>query len=116
MFKFSVPSKTFIIGEYAVLEGGPGILIGTAPRFDAFVQENVENAESVIEGLSSHGPAMDFLKDHLDLFSKYSMKFHDPHNGKGGLGWSSAQFVLLYTIREWIVHGQNSQISLVKNF
>lgn len=29
----SAPSKTFLVGEYAVLRGGPALLLNTSPRF-----------------------------------------------------------------------------------
>jgi hypothetical protein len=106
MFKFSVPSKTFLIGEYAVLQGSSGILVGTFPRFEAKIKKVEVQENGFIEGLSPQGPSMDFLKDNIDVFSSYSIMFHDPHEGKGGLGWSSAQFIMLYALREWIRNGQ----------
>lgn len=41
---FSVPSKTFLIGEYVALNKGPGVLIQTEPRFQlVFQKKNFEN-------------------------------------------------------------------------
>lgn len=106
MYKFSCPSKTFLTGEYAVLQGGSGILVGTFPRFEAKVKKVSTSQNGFIEGLSPQGPSMDFLKDNIDLFSSYSIHFHDPHEGKGGLGWSSAQFIMLYAMKKWILNDQ----------
>ncbi len=52
--EFSVPCKTFILGEYAVLKGGPGILVGTEPRFilQAKYSDTPEEIESRVESLS----------------------------------------------------------------
>jgi len=40
MFRLSVPSKTFLIGEYVALEGGPALLLNTTPRFGLEVQKD----------------------------------------------------------------------------
>ncbi len=106
MFKFSVPSKTFLTGEYAVLQGGSGVLVGTFPRFEAVIRKVDADRDGMIEGLSLQGPAMDFLKNNIDIFSSYSISFYDPHEGKGGLGWSSAQFIMLYALKAWIKNDQ----------
>tara|TARA_B100001248_G_scaffold262722_1_gene261560 strand:+ start:1675 stop:2628 length:954 start_codon:yes stop_codon:yes gene_type:complete len=102
MYKFSVPSKTFLIGEYSVMQGGTGLLVGTHPRFEAFVEKVNPGEEATYEGFSQAGPAMSYLKDHINAFAEYSVRIHDPHYAKGGMGWSSAQFVILYALNQWI--------------
>ncbi|MFK8138452.1 MAG: hypothetical protein AB8E15_08840 [Bdellovibrionales bacterium] len=102
MLQLSCPSKSFLIGEYAVLEGGHGIVVGTGPRFVCKASAVSEGDESSISGVSPAGPAMDFLKDNLECFSKWKIQMEDPHNGGGGFGWSSAQFLFLYTLNEMV--------------
>ena len=36
-FEISCPAKTFVLGEYGVLDGGPAVLINTEPRFRCLV-------------------------------------------------------------------------------
>lgn len=100
MYRISAPSKTFLLGEYAVLDGGHGLIIGSQPRFIMDFSIIDEGEESSVEGISPAGPVMDYLKDHLDIFSNFQIKMIDPHEGKGGFGWSSAQFLFLYALKK----------------
>ena len=75
MYQLSCPSKTFLIGEYAVLDGGHGVVVSTGPRFKMKFHEIEEGEESYIKGLSPQGPPMEFLKKHLSLFSHFSIEF-----------------------------------------
>ena len=110
MYQISCPSKTFLIGEYAVLEGGHGVVVSTGPRFSAQFRVIGDQEESYIRGLSPQGPAMDFLKDHLKIFSRLAIEMQDPHQHKGGFGWSSAQFLFLYALRQWWRAGRPEQL------
>ena len=125
----SFPGKTFLIGEYAVLEGAPGILINTHPRFlfaitkrrgnaplDALFssQFDLENKERNFQKIkpkpkpkpnttaSFHpgSPAGQWLKLHPQIEQSYDIKFYDPYFGKGGFGFSSAQFNLVYLLHK----------------
>jgi mevalonate kinase len=40
MTKLSVPSKTFLVGEYIVLQGGPALLLTTSPYFTLDTENN----------------------------------------------------------------------------
>lgn len=106
---FVLPSKTFLLGEYAVLDGGTGILVGTKPNFEMHIASSKPSEKSVIEGLSKKGPAIEFLKDHLDIFSNYEIRFVDPHESRGGFGWSGAQFLFLYALKQWHEQGQSPE-------
>ena len=109
--QISVPCKTFILGEYAVLKGGPGVLVGTEPRFMLEAKWSEENdIEARVESLSQQGPAFEYLKDNLDCFSNYEIVLKDIHGFKGGFGWSSAQFILLYALKQWHEKGRPKQI------
>jgi len=39
-----------------------------------------------------------YKKKHAELLAPYALTFHDPHQGQGGLGASSAQFLMLYCL------------------
>ena len=103
----SFPSKTFLIGEYAVLEKSPAILVNTNPRFGFEVRED-ENSNS---GFHSDSPAGQWLKKHPQI--KYHIKSHDPHNSRGGFGFSSAQFNLVYLLGKALEEGKTLEESYI---
>lgn len=73
-----VPSKTFLVGEYAALCGGEALILATAPYFE--IQQGgawVPHPESPAAGLWPEG-----------------FGFVDPHGGRGGFGASGAQMLL----------------------
>jgi mevalonate kinase len=89
---FSAPSKTFLAGEYAVLAGGPGLLLDTAPRFSFQAVKGVGGVEGIPDG----SPAAKWLKSHENLTRDWKLEFLDPHTGRGGFGASSAQFLFAH--------------------
>ena len=89
---FSVGSKTFLVGEYSVLFGGGAIVLITPPSFEL----RVTCGESSVIGIEKESPAFRFYESHD--FRNLAIKFVDPHNGSGGFGASSAQFVMLYQL------------------
>lgn len=112
--RLSVPGKTFLVGEYLALEGGPSIVLATNPRFELSVclqdqrmtvappLANEAHLPEVPESRSPFAlgsPAGKFFSQYHDEFRNYEITFSDPHNGQGGLGASSAQFALLYALR-----------------
>lgn len=84
-------SKTFVLGEYAVLEGGPAILLVSPPVFRLEIKE--EPSASCPFHPSS--PAGLLWKTEPEL-QKKTYSFHDPHKGRGGFGGSGAEFVSLF--------------------
>ncbi len=91
----SVPGKTFLVGEYLALEGGPSIILTTEPRFQLKVDlRTYEGAEGF--NFSPQSPAGRLLQRFPQSVREYRFEFEDPHEGRGGLGASSAQFVLVY--------------------
>jgi mevalonate kinase len=81
------PSKTFCVGEYAVLKHFQAIIILTEPVFQLTVQSK--------PGSFPHEPHLISLEEQWP--SDHSWEWHDPHHKKGGLGASSAQFLLTQT-------------------
>lgn len=93
--QLSVPGKTFLIGEYLALKGGPSIVLTTAPRFELRVIERASQDDEWFN-FASQSPAGRLLGRHEEKARGYRFEFHDPHRGRGGLGASSAQFALVY--------------------
>lgn len=88
MKRISVPSKTFLIGEYAVLSGGPALVLLHEPVFDISIE--VLGTKSGID-FHSESPAGLYCRQKNLGLSQFS--FVDPHGGRGGFGASSAQFL-----------------------
>lgn len=84
--KYSIPAKTFFLGEYAALSGGSALIMTTRPCFELVIQEPSLN------GYSFHpdSPAGRWWQEPSTL------AWHDPYQGIGGLGASSAQFIGVY--------------------
>jgi mevalonate kinase len=102
-----IPSKTFMLGEYAALYDLPAIILNSSPYFVVEVIGSFDNYSKDPSCRDSFSPSMDsadsssnihpaspagrFLQD-----KAISLKFTDPHQGSGGFGASSAQFVGAY--------------------
>lgn len=91
--ELSVPSKTFLFGEYAVLEGAPGVLLAHGPRFRLIVDTD-RKGECL--GISPQSPGGQWLRKKSDMFTTAGICFVDCYGGKGGFGASAAQFVLVH--------------------
>ena len=93
----SAPSKTFFAGEYSALNGGPAILVATAPRFDL----KVRNGAGFMSGIHGESPAGKLVRQHSSFFNQFDLEFTDPHMGRGGWGASTAQFLTCYSLLHW---------------
>ena len=91
----SAPGKTFLVGEYLALSGGPSLVLSTGPRFELVASRHGARTAPFPKG----SPADKFLEKNPGLHAEFPMlEFRDPHAGKGGLGASSAQFALAYIL------------------
>jgi mevalonate kinase len=99
--EISAPSKTFLLGEYAVLRGKGAILLATEPRFRLRVTPHHQDAPA-IEGIHAASPAGKMLASDSAFYSQYRLQFIDPFKGLGGFGASSAQFLMLYALKQFI--------------
>jgi mevalonate kinase len=84
MTTLQAPSKNFIIGEYAVLQYGCALIHTSTPHFSIKFDGSRDNhilpdspAGQLLTGISAH--------------------FIDPYDGAGGMGASTAQFLLAYS-------------------
>jgi mevalonate kinase len=93
----SVPGKSFFAGEYSALNGGPAIMVATAPRFEL----KVTNGSGWMNGIHGDSPAGQLVKKHALFFNQFDLEFIDPHIGRGGWGASTAQFLTCYALLQW---------------
>ncbi len=93
----SVPSKSFFAGEYSALNGGPAILVATAPRFELRVRAGA----GWTTGFNKDSPAGKLIQQHSLFFNQFDLEFFDPHMGRGGWGASTAQFLAAYRLLHW---------------
>ena len=87
--KWLIPAKTFLVGEYAAVLGGPAIVLTTMPCFEVSLVDGNHH-----EGIHPDSPAGQWWASHR--IPDKSLVWRDPYEGKGGLGASSAQFLGTY--------------------
>ncbi|MGE3975090.1 MAG: hypothetical protein AB7F59_11250 [Bdellovibrionales bacterium] len=109
MYQLSVPSKTFLVGEYVALQGGPALVLNTEPRFQLMVTDRVPGTSTFhtqhTDLRRTENPYIQrILAD--NFFDSYDFGFQDPFYGRGGLGASSAQLVMLLGFKAWKLTGQ----------
>ena len=85
--KVSIPAKTFLLGEYVALQGGPAILLTTTPCFEVGLSTQKRAAIHPASPAGRFWESLDFT-EHLTWV--------DPYQGMGGLGASSAEFLGAY--------------------
>lgn len=98
--KLTVPSKTFLLGEYGVLKKSPAIVICTGPCFEMHVEPKSEPSDqNELIGIDLESIAGRFYRTHIKFFKNFRINFIDPWKTSGGFGASSAQFGLLYALK-----------------
>ena len=78
----SFPSKTFLIGEYAVMEGAPAILVNTQPRFKFHIQHPVKKKSHPFH---KNSPAGLFIEENKKVFSSVSIQYSQAYGYGFGL-------------------------------
>lgn len=100
----SAPSKTFLTGEYAVMVGGPALVLNTSPRFELRVsaggepEHGARKGSGGCTGIPEGSPAGVWLRQRAPLLRELNLEFFDPHHKKGGFGASGAQFLLAHCV------------------
>jgi mevalonate kinase len=116
--RFSFPGKTFLVGEYLALSGGPSIVLCTEPRFELTVSTNEDaNEEAPRAGERSlnesslalspfhpASPAGCLINENAPKFQNTRIQFYDPHAGLGGLGASTAQYAGVWAYLNNVSH------------
>ena len=87
--KWSIPAKTFLLGEYAAIAGAPALVLTTSPCFELTLLD-----KPGLFGIHAESPAGRWwlAQDH----TKAGLQWYDPYQGRGGMGASSAQFLGAY--------------------
>ena len=93
----SCPSKTFLLGEYLVLNDGSAMTLNTAPRFELTVNTR---GEGMVSGIAPQSPAGQWIRQNKLVFANVDIDFMDPHMGAGGFGASSAQYLLVNIVTQ----------------
>jgi mevalonate kinase len=104
----SAPSKTFLTGEYAVLAGGPALVLNTAPRFRFRAKKENSLAEPEIAGIPEGSPAHVWLQQRRPLLEGWKIEFQDPHDKRGGFGASGAQFLFVHVFTTLLQNSRKS--------
>lgn len=84
--KWSIPAKTFFLGEYAAIAGAPAILLTTTPCFELTLTN-----EPGLQGIHPDSPAGQFWMQQRP--TDKGLLWYDPYHGRGGMGASSAQWL-----------------------
>lgn len=100
LISLTAPSKTFLVGEYIALSGGPTLVLNTEPRFKLTAQHSDTKNPCKQQGMRASSPAGKLLKLFQEEFTGFQLSFQDPHKGTGGFGASSAQFAMVYTLKQ----------------
>lgn len=94
--KWSIPAKTFLLGEYAAVAEASAMVLTTGPCFELTLSR--ENGLSEIHPESPAG--LWWQQQALNQ----GLAWHDPYAGRGGLGASSAQFLASYLASCFVQH------------
>jgi mevalonate kinase len=84
MISWSIPAKTFLLGEYAALGGESAIIVTTVPCF------KLSLAKTPTTLIHPNSPAGIYWQQ---TKHPHGLVWHDPYLNRGGLGASSAQFL-----------------------
>lgn len=88
--KWNIPAKTFLLGEYAAIAENSAIILTTNPCFELSLTE-----KKGLDGIHPESPAGVWWQQQ-NIKAQQGLSWHDPYNGCGGLGASSAQFLATY--------------------
>lgn len=109
-FQLSLPGKTYLLGEYLTLLGGPALLLNSSPRFVLTIAENPDNS-LFYHNFPENSLAVKFMEKYANFFRQYSLAFTDPYCGLGGFGASSAQFGMVAAFKNY---NENKKLNYLK--
>jgi len=99
----SIPGKTFLIGEYAVLQGGSALILCTQP---CFVLKTTP-AEKLQHPFHPQSPAGKWITLHTDDFKHQTLEWTSPYP-QGGFGASTAEFLACYKLQQQLTQAEAS--------
>ena len=80
-----------------MLNAGAALVLNLAPRFQMVASTR---GSGLIEGVDPSSPAGQWIRQNAIHYRNIDLRFVDPHNGLGGFGASSAQFLFVYRLTE----------------
>lgn len=96
--------KTFLLGEYAALVGGPTLLMSTSPEFELHVSKTeFSGSQNFVNLFHPKSPAGKLIASFPKAFDDFYAQFCDPYIIKkiGGFGASTAQYLLCLRHMLW---------------
>lgn len=113
--KWSIPAKTFLIGEYLALAGGPAIVLTTEPCFSATLVggESDVTGGNLLSMVSPESPAGKFWQS--KNISGWHLKWDDPYLGTGGFGASTAQFLAAFNAYNYLLGDAEKRLLINRN-
>ncbi len=94
----SIPGKTILLGEYAALACGAGLVVAHEPSYlFEFSKRKEEGFLPVQELFHVSSPAGHLVKKHPHVFEKLWGRFRSPYS-QGGFGTSSAEFIAVWKV------------------
>lgn len=97
MWYCSIPSKIFLLGEYAVLNGLPACVACLPHRFilrATPVSSSSFSNSVVVNGIDPLSKLTIWARE--SGYPEYKFQFEDPYFGEGGFGASTAEFAMSY--------------------
>jgi len=82
-----IPGKTFLLGEYLALSGGPSLVVATNPQFVVDFQFGIGT-----HVFDNNSPAGRYIAANQNFFKDFKIYFSDPYQ-RGGFGASTAEFL-----------------------
>lgn len=107
--KWSIPAKTFFLGEYAATQAAPAIILTTMPCFEVNLTHTPQ-----LDGIHPDSPAgrLWLKQGYMDK----GLSWHDPYRGRGGLGASSAQYLGTWFAIQAIKNKRFSQEAMLNSY
>lgn len=109
-----IPGKTFVAGEYLVLEGGKALCLASQPDFQLKV-EHCRQGEVGTNPFHLDSPAGKFWSQNPE-FKEYHLKFINPY-GRGGFGGSTAEYLSLVGLLDYLKNQKTSAgVALIEEY
>jgi mevalonate kinase len=111
MKKWRIPAKTFLLGEYVAMTGGPAIVLTTSPCFEITLSLTSNTIDSRPIHPQSPAGLLWAKTSHVE-----QLNWHDPYRERGGLGASSAQFLGAYLADTYLNHQTMTQQTMLEQY
>lgn len=113
--ELTVPSKTFLLGEYIALKGGPALVLSTEPSFTLIATRQPSKTLQA-DAIHPNSPAGKLLTKYKGFYQDYLIQFIDPYQGLGGFGASTAQFVAIAALKYHVQGAKIDPFALLEEY